>query len=106
MTLHGSFRKIVAATGHPRSLVASVARDIHHVIDRFVHDDVTVIVSPMCFRRPGDPVYEAVVERFTDSDWREMFGLKVMEREDLARELGLDEDVVLANRIFLAFTYW
>lgn len=91
--------RIARETGRDRDLVRSVVTDAHHVVDRTVTDDVTVVLPPLAFGRKGDPVLRAVERRFTSADWREPWGLKALPRDQLAREIGLGSDVVDAYPI-------
>jgi hypothetical protein len=72
----------------------SVLGDLHHVIDRLVADDCSLLLGPLYLTMRGDPVLERILERFTDDDWANPFGVKVAEFGDLARYLGLPAEEV------------
>ncbi len=86
--------RVAAEAGVEASFARSVVADLRHVIDRFVADDVTVVLGPLLFRREEEPVFPAVTRRFTTADWQEPYGLKTLSSEGLAAELGLDPDVL------------
>ena len=86
--------KIANEIGENQQFVGSVIADLRHVIDRLVSDDVTVALAPLMFRRRGEPVAQAVDDRFTPGDWRDAGGLKILEPRDFAREIGLPEALV------------
>ena len=69
-------------------------RYIRHLIDRLVADDVSVLVWPLMFRRSGEPVCHAIVDRFEDDNWRNGEGLKTLPPDEFARELGLPVEIV------------
>lgn len=86
--------EVADKTGHSRDLVRSVVSDLRHVIDREVSDDVSVLLLPLAFFRSGDPVVPAVVERFTEADWRDPDGLKSLAPRDLAAAIGVAPEVM------------
>lgn len=83
---------VAAQAGSDVEVVRSIIADLHHVVDRLVADDVTVLMSPLFFRRSGEPVFDAIIERFATADWQDAFGLKTLEPVALARELGIEHE--------------
>lgn len=74
--------------------VQSVLQDLHHLTDRLVCDDVTVILAPLLFRRSGEPTFDAILNRFSEADWQDPWGLKALNRSELAREIDLSAETL------------
>lgn len=55
----------------------SVLDDLHHVIDRLLMDNHSVLLSPLVYAARNDPVVQAIAEGFTDEDWENPEGYKL-----------------------------
>lgn len=75
--------------------VRSVLRDLHHVIDRLVADDWSVLLGPLYLTMRGDPVLEGILAHFTDDDWADPNGYKTAPPEALASDIGVTVEEVL-----------
>ncbi len=82
-------------TGADIPYVRSVLRDLHHVIDRLVADDWSVLLGPLYLTMRGDPVLEGILAHFTDDDWADPNGYKTAPPEALASYIGLTVEEVL-----------
>ena len=87
-------KAVTAQTGLPKRFITTAILDLHHVIDRMVADDVTVIVPPLFFHRVGDPVYAAIQTKLSDPDWPFPDDLTTMGDDALAAAFEVDEDLI------------
>lgn len=85
--------EVVDRTGLSRSFVIEAIRDLHHVVDRWVTGGFCIFAPPLFAHRKDDPVFEAIVERWNDPEWRKPDDLPWMDNAALAVTFGLDEEL-------------
>ena len=93
------YEEVAAKTGLSRPFVIEAIRDLRHVVDRFVADDICVLALPLIVRRKGDPVYRSIMDRLKDPERPVPDDLLEMDPIDLAETLSLDEDLTDRYRI-------
>src|SRR5262245_45755718 len=85
---------VAAEAGVDEGYASSVLRDLHHVIDRLVADDWSILVGPLYLTMRGDPVLERIIKVFTDEDWAGANGYKTAPPEELADYLDVPVEEV------------
>ena len=73
----------------PPSAVDEFLESIHHIVDRLVTDDVTVIASPLVLGRPDNPVFERIRLLVKDERWKPPEDVWDAEPSELATALRL-----------------
>jgi len=93
------YDEVVGRTGLSKPFVVEAIRDLRHVVDRFLADDICVLAPPLIVRRKGDPVSRSIMDRLKDHERPVPDDLLEMDHVELAATLSLDEDLTDRYRV-------